>query len=489
MSENWFYRVFGEEFGPVSLNDLREFSANGTLSGDDEVRPEALSMWVPAKAVRELQEHYQDTVESASTVTTTMNDAAAAPAVTDEWYYRMTDDEGVEVGPLTFDALIELAKSGRLTSDDEVRLGVDSKWRRAGSMGRLVAVLPYQTRRRRNAAPLPETQVDSLKAMMSALPDVVSEDASSEDSEAALPEVVSEEPVLERKTSRPKTASRAEHADNESSDRATPRLKARRVDKKPTKPIVAEADVPVVADADDAVSAGLAQEIEDQIMDELMKPSASAPVPAVSIPESRPVSLSSSPMAAAAQESWNSNSTPSSLSFSRPTPMLTTRKPATPFKPPRNGPSFAEHFKNPAVWKGLAALIVLGSFVGWMNTTPGKGADISRYRELDALFAELKELRKKDKEGKKFAPFKDKFIQTAKRIQQEVEPTAGADFPARQRLLWTTKNCMPEMSSILVSETPAEKQALANLEQIAVALGLKEAPKVQMAASSTGSDD
>ena len=26
MSENWFYRVFGEEFGPVSLNDLREFS-------------------------------------------------------------------------------------------------------------------------------------------------------------------------------------------------------------------------------------------------------------------------------------------------------------------------------------------------------------------------------------------------------------------------------------------------------------------------------
>lgn len=156
MSEHWFYRVFGEEFGPVSLSDLRESAMNGTLSGDDEVRPEALSMWVPAKAVRELQEYYQDSVESSSTVTSTMNAAAAAPAISDEWYYRMTDDDGVEVGPLTFDALIKLAKSGRLTSDDEVRLGVDSKWRRAGSMGRLVAVLPYQTRRRSNAAPPPE---------------------------------------------------------------------------------------------------------------------------------------------------------------------------------------------------------------------------------------------------------------------------------------------------------------------------------------------
>lgn len=466
MSENWFYRVFGEEFGPVSLNDLREFAANGTLSGDDEVRPEALSIWVPAKAVRELQEHYETPIESASTVTTTMNDAAAAPAVADEWYYRMTDDEGVEVGPLTFDALIELAKSGRLTSDDEVRLGVDSKWRRAGSMGRLVAVLPYQTRRRRNAAPPPETQVDSLKEMMATLPEVVSEDLPNEVSEEALPEVVSEEPVVERKTPRPKSKLAA---------------------KKPTKPIAAEADEPVVADADDAVAAGLVQDIEDQIMEELMKPSASAPVPAVSMPESRPVSLSSSPVAAA-QESWTSSSAPSSSSFSRPTPMPTTRKPATPFKPPRNGPSFAEHFKNPAVWKGLAALVVLGSLVGGMNTTPGKGADVSRYRELDALFAELKELRVKDKEGKRFMPFKEKFLQTAKRIQQEVEPTAGADFPARQRLLWTTKNCMPEMSASLVTETPAEKQALMNLDQAAIALGLKDAPKLEIAGGSIMSD-
>ena len=467
MSEHWFYRVFGEEFGPVSLSDLRESAMNGTLSGDDEVRPEALSMWVPAKAVRELQEYYQDAVESSSTVSITMN---TATAVSDEWYFRMTDDDGVEVGPLTFDALIELAKSGRLTSDDEVRLGVDSKWRRAGSMGRLVAVLPYQTRRRRNTAPLPETQVDSLKEMMAALPEVVSEVATSEASEEVLPEVVSEVPIVERKTPRPKSKLAV---------------------KKSTKPVVAEVDGPVVTDADDALSAERAQDIEDQILDELMKPTASVPVPgvsaAMSIPESRPVSPSPPPVAAA-QESWNSNSAPSSSSFSRSTSMPTARKPAAPYKPARSGPSFAEHFKNPAIWKGLAALVVLGMLVGWMNMTPGKGADVSRYRELDALFAELKELREKDKEGKKFMPFKDKFLQTAKRIQQEVEPTAGADFPARQRLLWTTKNCMPEMSGSLVTETPAEKQALMNLEQAAIALGLKDAPKLEIAGGSIMSD-
>jgi hypothetical protein len=464
MSENWFYRVFGEEFGPVSLNDLHEFAANGTLSGDDEVRPEALSMWVPAKAVRELQEHYHGSIKSASTVTTAMNEAATAPAATDEWYYRMTGDEGVEVGPLTFDALIELAKSGRLTSDDEVRLGVDGKWRRAGSMGRLVAVLPYQTRRRRNDAP-PETQVDSLKEMMAALPEVVSEDTTSEAFAESLPEVVSETPIAERKTPRPKSKPAA---------------------KKPAKPI--EADEPVIAEADDAVPAGLAQEIEDQILEELMKPSASTPVPAASLPESRPASLSPSPVVTAAQESWNTRPVPSSRSVSHPTPQPTTRKPATPYKPARSGPSLADQFKNPAVLKGLAALVVVGLGFWWMTSTPGKGADISRYRELDALMTELQDLREKDKEGKKLIPFKEKLESTSKRILQEIEPTAGADFPARQRMLWATKNFIPQMLNSLAMESDAEKQVKTNLDQAAIALGLKDAPKVAIVAA-TGIDD
>jgi hypothetical protein len=491
MSENWFYRVFGEEFGPISLNDLREMAQNGTLSGDDEVRPEALSMWVPAKAVRELQEHYQNEVETSSTVTSMMNDATSAPAPTDEWYYRMTDDDGVEVGPLTFDALIELAKSGRLTADDEVRLGVDSKWRRAGSIGRLVVVLPYQTRRQRNASPRPETQVDSLKEMISTLPEVVSEKSPSDGLEESLPEVVSEEPVVERKTPRPTGASRTNHAAAESNDRATPRPKSRRADKQPDRAVEVTSNPSKTAESDDAVPAGLAQEIEDRIMEELMKPSisASAVSAPVSMPESQPASRSSSAMTAPASNSWNSSSAPSSSSFSAPTPMPATKKLATPYKPARTGPSLAEQFKSPAVMKGMATLVVVGLGFWWMTSTPGKGADIARYRELDGLMAELKELREKDKEGKKLIPFKEKLDSTSKRILKEIEPTAGADFPARQRILWATKNFIPQMLSSLAMESDAEKQAIANLDQAAIALGLKDPPKVEIVASASARDD
>lgn len=58
----------------------------------------------------------------------------------DQWIYRSL---GQEFGPFSFDTLIELAKKGTITADDEVKLGVDGKWRRAGSIGRLVAVLPF----------------------------------------------------------------------------------------------------------------------------------------------------------------------------------------------------------------------------------------------------------------------------------------------------------------------------------------------------------
>ena len=161
--------------------------------------PESLTIWVPANAVRELQDLYLGPVESASTAA--MNAAAAAPAATDEWYYRFIDKPETEVGPLSFEAIIELAKSGRLMADDEVRLGVDSKWRRAGNMGRLVAVLPYQTRRR-NPTPVPkeatldEAPSNTVQDLLDSLPD------------EAVDESAEEPQPLERAASVPRAASR-----------------------------------------------------------------------------------------------------------------------------------------------------------------------------------------------------------------------------------------------------------------------------------------
>eukprot|EP00456_Euglypha_rotunda_P016134 TRINITY_DN1527_c0_g1_i11.p1 TRINITY_DN1527_c0_g1~~TRINITY_DN1527_c0_g1_i11.p1 ORF type:complete len:459 (-),score=82.59 TRINITY_DN1527_c0_g1_i11:561-1937(-) len=51
---------------------------------------------------------------------------------------------GQELGPLSFRELVDYAEQGQVAADDLVKLGANGKWRRVGSIGRLVAVLPYQ---------------------------------------------------------------------------------------------------------------------------------------------------------------------------------------------------------------------------------------------------------------------------------------------------------------------------------------------------------
>lgn len=57
-----------------------------------------------------------------------------------QWMYRTF---GQDFGPFPFETLLEFAKNGTITADDEIRVIPDGKWRRAGSVGRLVAVLPF----------------------------------------------------------------------------------------------------------------------------------------------------------------------------------------------------------------------------------------------------------------------------------------------------------------------------------------------------------
>lgn len=59
----------------------------------------------------------------------------------DGWYYKVSDSEN---GPVSLETLIDLAKAHSLTHDDVVRFGLKGQWRRVGSIGRLMAHLPYQ---------------------------------------------------------------------------------------------------------------------------------------------------------------------------------------------------------------------------------------------------------------------------------------------------------------------------------------------------------
>lgn len=54
MADRCFYKMLGEEFGPISLEMLREMVASGQLAGDDEVRMDTRSGWVRIATVPEL---------------------------------------------------------------------------------------------------------------------------------------------------------------------------------------------------------------------------------------------------------------------------------------------------------------------------------------------------------------------------------------------------------------------------------------------------
>jgi hypothetical protein len=60
----------------------------------------------------------------------------------DDWYCQSAS---LDAGPHTFEGLRELARRGDLRPDDLVRLGEQGPWRRAGSLGRLMVLMPYQT--------------------------------------------------------------------------------------------------------------------------------------------------------------------------------------------------------------------------------------------------------------------------------------------------------------------------------------------------------
>jgi hypothetical protein len=72
------------------------------------------------------------------------NTDSALPVIkqtTDEWFCQLG---GQELGPMSFDELINYVENEQLSADDQVKLGNDGKWRPVGSIGRLVAVMPYK---------------------------------------------------------------------------------------------------------------------------------------------------------------------------------------------------------------------------------------------------------------------------------------------------------------------------------------------------------
>jgi hypothetical protein len=156
MTDQCYYRLFGEEFGPISRDALDAMIDSGQLGDDDEVRLDGESLWQTVRQWTETATAARSATGTAVEGGSVMSldaldgiDLEAAPQTNgslasppaEGWYYQSL---GQEWGPYSFEELLEHARRGDLSPDDQIRLGGKGKWRRAGSMGRLMAVMPYQ---------------------------------------------------------------------------------------------------------------------------------------------------------------------------------------------------------------------------------------------------------------------------------------------------------------------------------------------------------
>ncbi len=150
----WYCQVMGEETGPLSSAQLKELAASGFLTPHVPVRKGVNGSWVPASRVRGLfpgasqapaegkaglpAAPRPDSKPSSTSDPHAKRAKASAspapprpPAAPIVWYYRAM---GEETGPLSSGDLKELAKSGLLTPDMPVRMGIDGDWLPAGQV-------------------------------------------------------------------------------------------------------------------------------------------------------------------------------------------------------------------------------------------------------------------------------------------------------------------------------------------------------------------
>ena len=182
MSSRWYYQLMIEEFGPVTAEQLREVLESGTLSDGDLVRQESSEIWIPISNVR--QSLFADTRDDSSSLNEEIGDlselafefedsgpttrrgayaedvsasaslkietsasgapisspatslrpgtpAAAIPQkaheeLREEWF---CESLGQVMGPMSFEALIELGKGGVLDANDRVKCGERGVWK------------------------------------------------------------------------------------------------------------------------------------------------------------------------------------------------------------------------------------------------------------------------------------------------------------------------------------------------------------------------
>jgi len=144
----WYYRVLGEEFGPLSFVDLQRCARERRLGPDNEVRLGSGGRWVLAERIAWL-----------------FDDPAPASS---EWFYTQG---GRRFGPVDLETVRRLVRSGALLPDERVR---EAGWPKDVRVKRWVASGFSVARPLREVAPAagpaPEVPIDPVSTPTGSTP-------------------------------------------------------------------------------------------------------------------------------------------------------------------------------------------------------------------------------------------------------------------------------------------------------------------------------
>lgn len=599
MAEQWYYRMFGEQFGPMPLEGLKELAENGTIQALDQVRSSSSGTWVDAASVDALGLSTSERGNLA--VATSISDfEISAPQSTsnDEWFCLLGDHE---LGPLSFDELLKFAEQEQLSADDQVKLGSNGKWRRAGSIGRLMAALPYIAHEKKivpapqkpaaerakksdpsqstipvPVAPLPTPTpvvvpdpeltyrlayeqakakvMESMLAQADATYKAAEEQAQAQIAWASAPNVekfwwgwsggVEFGPVefsqvfglakigqlkpsdfvrngqfaqYVPSSSVPGLYQAIEMISRASAARELARSQAQAAASlaAPPEPIdpaklVKPVEPPAPAPAPAPTPAPVAAKPKSDPVIPLMRTSdpqistrAAAPVEPAPIPEPEPepqqrsysgsTSGGYSSMGSGGYSSmggmgggYSSTSTMSTYGMNRPAPTPAKSYPKKSSSSSSSGSSWFSdmlesfNFKDPKTLGTIALVAFIGLILGWGYLPKSRGADVAKYKALKQLLEEVQQKRSNPSE---LAALQQKMTKMGKEMAAELKDKASPHEPAKQCLLWATRDEIPRMLNAgLNAESVHEKNFASKLKEAAIELGLEKRPPVDMAA-------
>lgn len=135
MAEMYYYRILGQEFGPVGLDGLKKVVASGQLGLDDEYREESETDWQPVESFAELANVADGNVEDELPANSSL-----AESVPDRLRQFYCQSIGQTLGPMLMSDLMDMVRIKELGPRDKVRVGESGEWQDAAKLHELTGL-------------------------------------------------------------------------------------------------------------------------------------------------------------------------------------------------------------------------------------------------------------------------------------------------------------------------------------------------------------